>query len=160
MKHILTVACIFLESAWQAVCQPFSDQLRRLSSLRLALTALLLAPLAAPAAELSPPALMPRVEDYTLMWWAEGFPGHTPAAPWRRVIQTGRYAMALDTETLRIPHFGPVPAGLGYAAAARADNRAWQSAAAGGTRAEHHRRRARPIAARRAASGRSSPGRG
>jgi hypothetical protein len=64
--------------------------------------------------------------DYTLMWWADGFPSHTPSAPWRRCIQTGYYAMALDTQTLRIPHFGPVPAGVGYAECAVADNTAWQ----------------------------------
>ena len=69
---------------------------------------------------------MPRVEDYTHMWWAEGFPGHTPEAPWRRVIQTGCYAFVLDTETLRIPHFGAVKSGVGYAECARTDNRAWQ----------------------------------
>ncbi|MCY2994884.1 MAG: LamG domain-containing protein [Planctomycetota bacterium] len=80
-------------------------------------------------ADLRTPQLceMPRVEDYTLMWWAEGFPAHTPEAPWTRCLQTGRYALALDTETLRISHLGPVPAGLGYTACARADNRAWQS---------------------------------
>jgi hypothetical protein len=71
-------------------------------------------------------ALMPRAEDYALMWWAEGFPAHTPEAPWRRVIQTGTYAMALDTETLTIPHFGLVPGGVGYVDCARSDNRAWQ----------------------------------
>jgi sialidase-1 len=48
----LTVAFIFLKSVWQAVCQPFLMQIRRLSSpryglLRAALTALLLTPLAA-----------------------------------------------------------------------------------------------------------------
>jgi hypothetical protein len=42
------------------------------------------------------------------MWWAEGFPSFIPKAPWLRVIQTGRYAMALNTETLRIEHLGPV----------------------------------------------------
>lgn len=56
-----------------------------------------------------PLALMPRVDDLTQMWWADGFPSHTPTARWLRVIQTGSYAMALDTESLRIPHFGPVP---------------------------------------------------
>jgi hypothetical protein len=71
-------------------------------------------------------AFMPRVEDYTHTWWAEGFPAHTPSAPWQRVVQTGYYAFALDTDTLRIPHFGPVPGGAGYLAAARADNRPWQ----------------------------------
>ncbi len=54
MKPIFTVACIFLKSVWQAVCQPFLIQLRRLSSLRCgslrpALTALLFAPLASRA---------------------------------------------------------------------------------------------------------------
>ena len=71
-------------------------------------------------------ALMPRADDYTHMWWAEGFPTRVPNAPWRRVTQTGRYALALDTETLRIPHFGAVP-GTNYEAAGRADNRAWQA---------------------------------
>ena len=52
---------------------------------------------------------------------------HTPAAPWRRCLQTGYYAMVLDTQTLRIPHFGPVPGGVSYAAAARADNGVWQN---------------------------------
>jgi hypothetical protein len=52
MKYALTVVCMFLKSAWQAVCRPFLGQFRRLStlrsgSLRSALTALLLAPLAA-----------------------------------------------------------------------------------------------------------------
>ncbi len=69
---------------------------------------------------------MPRVEDYTHTWWADGFPAHVPGAPWRRVVQTGRYALALDTDTLRIPHFGPLASEVGYLTAARADNRAWQ----------------------------------
>ncbi|TVS12219.1 MAG: hypothetical protein EA424_22825 [Planctomycetaceae bacterium] len=68
-----------------------------------------------------PSALMPRSEDYTHIWWAEGFPAHTPAAPWRRVVQTGHYALAFDTDTLRIPRFGPVSGRVGYLATARAD---------------------------------------
>ena len=56
----------------------------------------------------SPSDFMQRIEDETQMWWAEGFPGHTPAAPWLRVVQTGTYVMALNTETMRIPHFGAV----------------------------------------------------
>jgi hypothetical protein len=70
---------------------------------------------------------LPRSEDYTHMWWAHGFPGHSPGRPWWRCIQTGTYAMVLDTETLRIPHFGPVRSGLGYADCAHADNTAWQA---------------------------------
>jgi len=73
-----------------------------------------------------PTAPMPLREDYTLMSWAGGFPGHTPGAPWRRVIQTGRYALALDTDTLRIPHLGPVIDAPGYSAAASGDDRPWQ----------------------------------
>ncbi|MCX6854556.1 MAG: LamG domain-containing protein [Verrucomicrobia bacterium] len=52
--------------------------------------------------------LMPRVEDHTQMWWAEGFPGTIPTAPWLRVVQTDSYAMVLNTETLSIPHLGEV----------------------------------------------------
>jgi len=73
-----------------------------------------------------PSDLMPHVEDYTHMWWAAGFPSHIPAAPWRRVIQTGTYALALDTETMRIPHFGRVPEGIGYAECARSDSNVWE----------------------------------
>lgn len=61
--------------------------------------------------EPDPRALMPQAADHTQMWWADGFPGHTPAAPWRRVIQTGRYTLALDTDTMRIPHYGLVACG-------------------------------------------------
>ena len=71
-------------------------------------------------------ALMPRTDDHTLMWWADGFPTRVPNAPWRRVTQTGRYALALDTETLRVPHFGAVPS-ANYEASGLADNRAWQA---------------------------------
>lgn len=70
---------------------------------------------------------MPRVEDYTLMGWAGEFPGHTPAAPWLRVVRTGRYALALETETLRVQHLGSLPGGVGYAEAARAGNETWQA---------------------------------
>jgi hypothetical protein len=47
----ITVACIILKSAWQAVCRPFFESHRRLSplgsgSLRSAFAGLLLAPLA------------------------------------------------------------------------------------------------------------------
>ncbi len=55
-----------------------------------------------------PLPLMPRVEDQTQLWWAEGFPGTIPTAPWLRVVQTGSYAMVLNTETLSIPHLGGV----------------------------------------------------
>ncbi len=50
--------------------------------------------------------LMPRATDQSSIWWAEGFPGVVEGAAWHRVIETGHYAMVLDTETLAIPHFG------------------------------------------------------
>ena len=87
---------------------------------------LLAATVSAQAAPSKTRALMPRADDYTLMWWAGGFPTRVPNAPWRRVTQTGRYALAVDTETLRIPHFGAVPS-ANYESAGRADNRAWQT---------------------------------
>lgn len=65
---------------------------------------------------------MPRLEDYTVMWWHDGFPSHTPEAPWIRCIQTGRYAMALDTKTMKVPHFGIVHQGGSYADCAVMDN--------------------------------------
>ena len=64
MKHTLTVACIILKSAGQTVCRPFSDQFRRLSTLRSALTALLLAPLAALHAADVPKSPMQVWADY------------------------------------------------------------------------------------------------
>jgi hypothetical protein len=97
------------------------------------LAALLLAPLAVAHVQgadqpgVAPSAAMPRAGDYALMWWADGFPAHTPAAPWLRVIRTGHYALALDTETLRIPHFGAVPGGVSYLAATHAGDGDWRS---------------------------------
>ena len=75
----------------------------------------------------NPTAIMPRTEDYTLMYWAQGFPTHTPSAPWHRVIETGRYAFVLDTAMLQLPHLGPLPKPKGYVMAARAADRPWQS---------------------------------
>ena len=58
----------------------------------------------APAGDLL--SLMPRPEDHTQMWWAEGFPGNLPEARWLRVVQTGSYAMVLDTEAMSLRHLG------------------------------------------------------
>ncbi|MDP4646425.1 MAG: hypothetical protein NWS80_04790, partial [Akkermansiaceae bacterium] len=64
------------------------------------------------AAEVS--ELMPLPEDYTSMWWAEGFPHVVAGAPWLRTIQTGHYTMTLDTEAMKITHLGPVAKGTDY----------------------------------------------
>lgn len=75
----------------------------------------------------SSPAFMPQVPDYVLSWWAEGFPGHVPSAPWRRVIRTGSYAFVLDTDSLRVPHFGTLAGGseVDYLAATRDRRPVW-----------------------------------
>ncbi len=81
-------------------------------------TSLLLAAVSFSAPSMAAPApladLMPRSGDYTSMWWAEGFPGVIPKAPWKRCVQTGSYAMEQDTVSLQFSHLGPVPAGTGY----------------------------------------------
>ena len=58
---------------------------------------------------------MPKTEDYTSMWWRDGFPSITPGAKWIRCMRTGNYALAMNTETLEIPHLGGVEQGVPYA---------------------------------------------
>jgi hypothetical protein len=70
---------------------------------------------------------MPRVEDHASMWWEEGFPPVGPRAAWLRGIQTGHYALLLDTETLEIPHFGPIPRQSGASPSSGDDEPAWRS---------------------------------
>ncbi|MGJ8642040.1 MAG: LamG domain-containing protein [Luteolibacter sp.] len=69
---------------------------------------------ASPLAAADVSELMPQPEDYTSMWWAEGFPQVVDGAPWLRRIQTGHYSMTLDTEALKITHLGPVAKGTDY----------------------------------------------
>lgn len=71
-------------------------------------------------------ALMPHVEDFTQMWWADGFPTHSHSADWLRVIQTGSYALVLDTQRLHIPHFGAVPVAGGYDQRTSLHDRQWE----------------------------------
>lgn len=92
----------------------------------LAILLVLTAALKSAAAEL-PVAMMPRVADRTQMWWADGFPAPTATAAWLRVIQTGSYALVLDTEKLRIPHFGALTGGAGRDASALGTDRAWKN---------------------------------
>ncbi|MCU0748296.1 MAG: LamG domain-containing protein [Akkermansiaceae bacterium] len=83
-----------------------------------AAAALLLAALTFKATAVAAPVplaeLMPQPGDYTSMWWAEGFPGVIPKAPWKRCVQTGFYAMEQDTVSLQFSHLGPVQAGMDY----------------------------------------------
>ena len=78
-----------------------------------------------PAAE-PETAHMPQPTDYASMWWAEGFPEVVPGAPWHRVIQTGHYAFVLDTKSLAVPHFGPIPLGDSFKLARHCDDRVWK----------------------------------
>jgi poly(3-hydroxybutyrate) depolymerase len=71
VKTSITIACIFLKSSLQAVCRPFQDQLRRLSSLRSALTALLLAPLSALDAADAPTAKLSSGEYFIKQTWSQ-----------------------------------------------------------------------------------------
>ena len=48
-----------------------------------------------------------------------------PDAPWRRVIQTGHYAIVLDTDRLAIPHFGALPDGVSYSDCGKGEK--WKS---------------------------------
>jgi hypothetical protein len=72
-------------------------------------------------------AFMPQVRDYALMYWADGFPSHSPDAPWHRVVQTGHYAFVLDTASMQVPHFGALTDVTSYEDAVRADNSSWRS---------------------------------
>ena len=69
------------------------------------------------------PEIMPRSEDYTLMWWADGFRGRSPQGQWLRSIQTGRFGVVLDVERMVITRLGRVDGAPSYAVAARQDNR-------------------------------------
>ena len=69
---------------------------------------------------------MPRSTDYTSMWWVDGFPTRVPGARWLRCIQTGSYAMVLNTETMKIPHFGPVTKSDSYSELTLRTDRQWE----------------------------------
>ncbi len=58
--------------------------------------------------------LMPDAGAHTAMWWAEGFPGVVPEAPWLRTVRTGSYVFGLETDTLRVSQLGPVEGGGSY----------------------------------------------
>ncbi len=70
-----------------------------------------------------PAARMPRVEDFTLMWWAAGFPGRSAEVRPLRCIQTGLYAIAMDVGRMQVTHLGLTPRPLSYAEAGIADDR-------------------------------------
>jgi hypothetical protein len=68
-------------------------------------------------------ACVPKADDFTLLWWADGFPGRSPDARSLECLRTGEYAMMLDTATMRIAHLAPTTGKLSYADAGMADDR-------------------------------------
>lgn len=50
---------------------------------------------------------MPTANDYSQIWWVDGFPNLSEDARWIRKIQTGYYTMEFNTQTLEIPQLGP-----------------------------------------------------
>lgn len=73
-----------------------------------------------------PSACMPAADDYTLMYWADGFRGRTADGRWLRVIQSAQYAMALDVTTMTVPHLGILPGGSSYRDAAASNDPIWK----------------------------------
>jgi hypothetical protein len=59
-------------------------------------------------------AVMPRLEDYTLMWWQGGWKRERSEGHRIRCVQTGRYAMCMDTDKVQILHLGPLSRPLPY----------------------------------------------
>lgn len=51
---------------------------------------------------------MPHSNDFSSMWWLDGFPGAVEGAPWHRSIRTGHFGFVLDTDRMTVPHFGPI----------------------------------------------------
>jgi len=80
------------------------------------------APAVAQPVKVSPAACVPRTEDHTFLWWADGFRGRSPDGRWLRCIQTGHYALAMDVERMKITNLGPVARPLPYGEAVAQDN--------------------------------------
>jgi len=61
-----------------------------------------------------PESCMPRSEDYTHIWWADGLRNRSADGRMLRCIQTGYYGLALDVETVELVHLGPIVDSAGY----------------------------------------------
>src|SRR5689334_16429964 len=67
----------------------------------------------------SPAECMPAAADYTIMWWQHGWMQHALLKPAVLCLQTGRYGLALDVETLKLIRFGRLQSVQPYEMAAR-----------------------------------------
>ena len=63
---------------------------------------------------LPPESCMPRLQDYTHMWWADGLRNRSADSRMLRCIQTGYYGLALDVEKVELVHLGPLVNTAGY----------------------------------------------
>lgn len=61
--------------------------------------------------------------EWTSQCWPSGLPGPDGAV---RLIETNRFALAMDTQTLAVPHFGLVPSAGAYEDSAKPDDSRWR----------------------------------
>ena len=61
-----------------------------------------------------PEECVPALEDYSLLWWANGWGVNAPADPKVLCVLTGFYGLALNVETLELLHFGGIGSAAGY----------------------------------------------
>jgi len=64
---------------------------------------------------------MLEVKDWSSQWWAEGFPKVVKGASWLRVMETGYFALVVDTEKVSVPHFGALKEGGNWRSLPAAD---------------------------------------
>lgn len=67
--------------------------------------------------------LDPLQDEWTSQYWPNGLPG---SAGGIRVLETSRFALAMDTQTLALTHFGLVPSAGTYEASAKPDDTRWR----------------------------------
>ena len=67
--------------------------------------------------------LAPTQEEWTSQYWPNGLPGPAGGV---RVVETSRFAFAMDTQTLSVPHFGLVPSAGTYEASTKPDDTRWR----------------------------------
>lgn len=68
--------------------------------------------------------LGPVKEEWTSQYWPSGLPGPAGGVS---VLQTSRFALAMDTRTLAVPHFGVSPSIGTYEDSAKPDDSRWRS---------------------------------
>ncbi|MBX3178261.1 MAG: hypothetical protein KF886_12940 [Candidatus Hydrogenedentes bacterium] len=62
------------------------------------------------------------IGDYGFLWWPHGWRGASADGTRMLCVQTSRYGLAIDVNSLAIPHFGPIPDPAPYAEAVAGSN--------------------------------------